>query len=479
MAVTVLKHLKEAKTGPKSQHLKNAIRYILNPEKTDHGLLTGGNCGTEVMEIYQSMVGVKEEFEKTGGRQGYHFVISFAPGECDELTCLKVGREFCEKYLGDGYQYVYAVHTDHAHRHCHIVFNSVNQITGLKYHYSDGDWERYIQPVTDAICREHGLSPLVYDRKHPVGKTYAEHLAESEGRFTWKMIIRMDIDAAVSRSATMEEFFFEMHRMGYLIRQGNSEKHGIYLSYHAPGSARARRDYNLGEGYTYQDIQKKLLHLEEPEIPDYTFRWRLPVIRLQDLSSFQVRMVFRVRQAADWHYFAFLRNEQVRVRKDLLKIDALHEACLYMIRKGIGSPAEAAARLKEVNHDIHARRNQLEASASLDASLTEEEASARNRYQEKKKRLSGDISDAEFDQLSDEIEALENIYPESVLNAAPVEMRKDQTLKRLYQERRILLRILKDADVTMGVEKRDALTLIPLKQPVIEKKETKRYERRE
>ena len=69
---------------------------------------------------------------------------------------------------------------------------------------------------------------------------------------------------AVSNSETLEEYFSEMKRMGYEVRVGNSEKYGKYVSYHHPAmkevdgktSKKARRDYNLGEGYTYEDIKK-------------------------------------------------------------------------------------------------------------------------------------------------------------------------------------------------------------------------------
>ena len=35
MATTILKNIKEAKNRKPSQHLQNAISYIMNPEKTE------------------------------------------------------------------------------------------------------------------------------------------------------------------------------------------------------------------------------------------------------------------------------------------------------------------------------------------------------------------------------------------------------------------------------------------------------------
>ena len=100
-------------------------------------------------------------------------------------------------------------------------------------------------PVTDALCEKHGLEKLVYDRERKKGESYAEHLAKKEGRLSHSDVIRADIDAAVMRSGSYADFISAMRSMGYEIREGASEEHGAYLSYHAPGFARARRDYRL------------------------------------------------------------------------------------------------------------------------------------------------------------------------------------------------------------------------------------------
>ena len=178
MATTILKNIKEAAKGRPSQHLINSIKYIMNPDKTEGGLWVGSNAGVTPDEIYDCMMSTKKEYGKENGRQGYHYVISFPPGACDEATCFKVGKEFCEAYFGDGYEYVFAVHNDHEHMHCHIVFNSVGRMDGSKYRYVNGDWEKYIQPVTDKITEKYGLGRLEYDKSAKrVGKSYAEHSA--------------------------------------------------------------------------------------------------------------------------------------------------------------------------------------------------------------------------------------------------------------------------------------------------------------
>ena len=159
MAITKINNIGGGKNG--ARHLVRAIKYIMNPAKTADGLWVGGNCGNTAEECYFSMMQTKEDWNKTDGRQGYHIVLSFPPGEGDEKTIFAIAKEFCEEYLGNGYEYVFSVHNDQPHLHAHIVFNSVNRLTGVKYHYNNGDWEKFMQPVTDRICEKYGLSQLV------------------------------------------------------------------------------------------------------------------------------------------------------------------------------------------------------------------------------------------------------------------------------------------------------------------------------
>ena len=87
--------------------MKNAISYILNEEKTKNGLLVGGNAGVTTEEIYQTFLDTKEFYGKQGGRQGYHFVLSWKPGTVTEDQVYDMMEAFCQEYLKDEYDYVF------------------------------------------------------------------------------------------------------------------------------------------------------------------------------------------------------------------------------------------------------------------------------------------------------------------------------------------------------------------------------------
>lgn len=354
MAITKLLHLKQRKKGNPSSGLYACIDYILNDEKTEENLWVGGNCGVEVKEVYDVMMDTKKEYGKMYGRQGYHFVISFQPGEATEELVYKIVSEFCEKYLGENYEYVFAVHNDQEHLHGHICFNSISRTTGYKYRYEPGDWEKYIQPITDQICEKYGLEKLHYE-KYRVGKSYGEHLAEKEERLTWKKIIQMDIDVAIQKSNSFDDFLERMKRQGYDFRFGKLKEHGNYMTFYAPGAERGRRDRSLGEGYTLQEIRKRIL--AKTKAPDK--KTRFPnVKKISDAGQtawqrktygkYQIRKLRRVFRAKNYRYLNDYAVNQGRVRKDLLHIQKLSEECRLVIQNHIRSENDAKQFYQEL-----------------------------------------------------------------------------------------------------------------------------------
>lgn len=141
--------------------LKQAIEYVLNGDKTQEQVLTAHlNCdpGFE----YRQMMDTKRELGKLDGRQCYHIIQSFVPGEITPELALQIASEFASEYLV-GYQVVIGTHTDRHHIHSHILFNSVNDATGEKYHCSKSEYFQQIRAVSDRLCREHGLSVIMID----------------------------------------------------------------------------------------------------------------------------------------------------------------------------------------------------------------------------------------------------------------------------------------------------------------------------
>lgn len=178
MATTILGHMKDTGGRNPSLHLKQSIEYILNPEKTGNGKYVGaGNCLVDT--AYETMVDTKRLFGKMRGRQGYHFVLSFPKDDnVDESLCQKIVAEFAERYLQDRYEYVYAVHNNTDHMHAHLVFNSINRFDGKKYRYEKGDWAKFIQPITNEICKKYSLKEIAFETADGIYKPKRERVME-------------------------------------------------------------------------------------------------------------------------------------------------------------------------------------------------------------------------------------------------------------------------------------------------------------
>ena len=198
--------------------LNQAIQYALNGDKTEHRILTAHqNCdpGRE----YRQMMNTKSEVGKLDGRQCYHIIQSFKPGEVTPELALEIAKEFAAEYLPD-YEVVIGTHVDKGHIHSHIVFNSVNGQTGEKYHVTTQEYYRQIRTISDRLCREHGLSVIMEGGPSQV-VSYIEWLRQSKGQPTFRTMLEADLRTAIQDANDLGHFFLLMEHMGWEISHGN------------------------------------------------------------------------------------------------------------------------------------------------------------------------------------------------------------------------------------------------------------------
>ncbi|WP_300857367.1 relaxase/mobilization nuclease domain-containing protein [uncultured Clostridium sp.] len=144
MAITKILNIQAALEGNPAAHLKNALEYIQNPDKMEQCHLVGGvNCLPET--AYDQMLDTKQVYGKSRKWQGYHVIISFPSDEAvtPEQTRF-VAEGFMADILGGEYEAVYGIHTDKEHTHIHIIWNSVNLVTGEKYNSPKGNWKNHL-----------------------------------------------------------------------------------------------------------------------------------------------------------------------------------------------------------------------------------------------------------------------------------------------------------------------------------------------
>lgn len=432
MAITKILNIKS------QSNLYNAIDYIMKPEKTKEQLWVGGNSGNTTQEVYRTMMDTKQAWGKLDGRKGYHIIISWKPGECTEEKAYQIIQEFCQEYLGENYDYLFGIHTDRKHCHGHIVFNSVNRITGYKYRYERGDWEKFMQPITDKLCVKYGLPKLEYEKGNRKGVSYGEW--KDQGKSSWKNLIRADIDYAISLSESYEEFLEQMRSMHYQIREGTSREEGAILSLKLPGQGRACRTKKktLGEAYTVAAIRERIgkewKSYPIPKSPKLQrCQMRSDRKSIRGISGYQashVRDIYQIQNRyARGNIYAI---NQGSMRKHLTEIEKLRADCRYLLTMDIRSREALEQREREVLKE----EKRLKQQSSLKWNLQEDEGY--RRYQKLEQEL-GQIPvwDDRFEAVLDEMEELQEQLPKGM------ELMKDakEQLQKLREEKRLIRQI--------------------------------------
>ena len=247
---------------PRSGGLQQAIDYVLNGDKTDDRILTAHfNCdpGRE----YRQMMQTKWETHRTDGRQCYHIIQSFRPGEITPELALEIAKEFVREHL-DGFETVIGTHVDRHHIHSHIVFNSVNADTGEKYHSTQQSYYQQIRGISDRLCREHGLS-VIMAGESAKAISYVEWLRRSKGQPTFRSMLESDLRTAIQDANDLGHFFLLMEHMGYKIH------HGDRLGFRLRGQERfqypGRRNTLFTEDGIRAAIQGNLAEIEAGSRP--------------------------------------------------------------------------------------------------------------------------------------------------------------------------------------------------------------------
>lgn len=258
MAISKILHMKDCGRSFHGKHLKYALEYITVPEKTQNGRLVSAiNC--QVDNAFEQMKETKKKFNKTDKRQAYHIILSFKEGEVSPDTVFELTERFVKEYLGNDYEAVFAVHDNTEHPHSHIVFNSVSFRDGKKYHYQKEDWEKYIQPITNRLCKEYGLSTIELDEesgKRRGRDSYQEWNSYRDGKFVWSRMVARDVDACIIQAASFESFVSMLENKGYEVKNANGE--GKYLAVKPQGMKRFVRLKSLGEEYTEERIRQRI-----------------------------------------------------------------------------------------------------------------------------------------------------------------------------------------------------------------------------
>ena len=340
MAITKILNIKESEGRNPASHLKNALEYIQNPDKTEECVLVGGiNCLPDT--AFEQMKETKNIFYKTGKRQGYHVIISFSPEEKVTVEqAMYVLEHFAKDVLGDDYEAVYAVHTDREHMHGHLIWNSVSMTTGKKYNSPKSNWKNHLQPITNKYCDELGLSimPAEYS-KNP--KNISRDKWEKE--MSMKEIILRDAKMCAYAAGNVEHFKYLMKRLGYVFKKD------AWMEVQAPGFRYYHKLAKLDEMFS-EDMLRHYVDMPWMTKP-YFYSSDIRGLHRAKLSPFQKKFyakLYRLRVVEQKRFVV----GGAKYAEDLKRFHQLQDEYLLLVNNDIKSVVDLVYFIGEQEEKI-------------------------------------------------------------------------------------------------------------------------------
>ena len=340
MAITKILNIMESEGRNPASHLKNALEYIQNPDKTEECVLMGSiNCLPDT--AFEQMEETKNIFHKNSKRQGYHVIISFSPEEkVTAEQAMYVLEHFAKDMLGDDYEAVYAVHTDREHMHGHLIWNSVSMTTGKKYNSPKGNWKNHLQPITNKYCDELGLSimPAEYSRNP---KNISRDKWEKE--MSMKEIILRDAKMCAYAAGNVEHFKYLMKRLGYVFKKN------AWMEVQAPGFRYYHKLAKLDEMFSEETLRH---HVDMPWMAKpYFYSSDIMGLHRAKLSPYQKKFyakLYRLRIVEQKRF----EVGGAKYTEDLKRFHQLQDEYLLLVNNDIKSVVELVDFIGEQKEKI-------------------------------------------------------------------------------------------------------------------------------
>jgi hypothetical protein len=364
MATTRIMPLHTGANRGVAKALKDNIDYMENPLKTADGeLISAYECDARTAdnEFYLS----KQRYAMLTGRyQGrndiiaYHVRQSFKPGEVTPEEANRIGYELAMRFTKGKYAFIVCTHTDKAHLHNHLIWNSTALDCKRKFWNFIGSF-RALRRCSDLLCAEHGLSVIEKPKPSP-GKDYGKYMFGSDRPPSFKTRLRIAIDAALDQKpSTFEDFLALMRSAGCtVIESGKHLKLFAPPMEGLPDQERPTRCDTLRGDYTVAAIRERIAGQRVSSSAG-----RVPVPSMGQRPSLLIDIQTKMREGkgAGYERWAKLHN-----------LKQMAQTLIYLQEKGLddyavlkGKTSAATTRFNELSERI----KELEAGLSSNATL--------------------------------------------------------------------------------------------------------------
>ena len=251
------------KMGEIHSTLHKAIKYAVNPEKTDQGNVVSSNFMTNPSDYMTAAKHMEvslhatKETKTVGNVLAYHVIQSFAPGETTPEQCHRLGEQLAQKITNGGQcKYIVSTHLDRDHLHNHIIICAANDETHRKMRVKPGRQNGTLKQwraINDELCREHNLSVItpspMPDRVESLSDIYLNVKGISA-----KETMRRRVELAISKSANYEQFTQVLHdNYGVSVHMRGSR-----LTFQSDETGFKIRDNKLGQAFSPLNLMARI-----------------------------------------------------------------------------------------------------------------------------------------------------------------------------------------------------------------------------
>lgn len=285
-------------------NLKRAVKYIINPDKTNSGTLTSGYLINSVNNAYFEMGLTRQMAQRTIGYKNKksdnevlarHLIQSFDPN--DNLSpeeIHEIGRQTVLELTGGNHEFIIATHVDKDHIHNHIIFNATSSKDFKKFRWQKGT-TALLRNISDRISDYHGA--LVLDS--PKKSSHTKYLSyQKQNQFRNELKERLNF--LKKNSLNWDDFLRKAELLNVAVEynpNSQSKDYGNVLRFKLTDLPQQRyvRDYTLNKKYrlyNYEEISKQTLlnkkgsvcydyeikeqydklKVEKAEVPDVEFK---------------------------------------------------------------------------------------------------------------------------------------------------------------------------------------------------------------
>ena len=270
-------HINKDKGASASMHER--IDYSQNPEKTENGeLITSYACKPETAA--EEFLLSRRQYKEITGREykgdiiAYQIRQSFKPGEITPEVANRMGYELAMRFTKGRHAFTVSTHTDKAHIHNHIIFNSIDLDNTRKFKnfFFSGI---ALQRLSDILCFEHGYSII---QKKP----YAERTKRTT--FPKRHTIRGELEAVIAEILKKKPKDLET-LLDLLRQEGYEIKRGKHIAVKGRAQKRFIRLDSLRDGFRTQDLMALLEDAQRTQSLVETSSKRTKIDLLIDLQD--------------------------------------------------------------------------------------------------------------------------------------------------------------------------------------------------